>query len=210
MSTPAAPTGQEPAEQPVGQEPAVPNTPENPTAEPEKTGIESLPDWAQAEIKKLRSESAKLSEYEKTAEERRLAELSEVERAREEAKAAAAERDALVSDLRREKILNAARSKGTVDPDAVFALLDRDSIQWDGAQSANLDDAIDSLLAAKSYLKGVTAPAAGHASVTAPAITPPTPGRTTEITLAALRKMSREQIMALPREVRDRALSGRF
>lgn len=147
-----------------------------------------------ADYEELKARAAQLDEIEQQSKtdlqkaQERAAELE-----RENAATTARANDAL---LRASVIAEAAR-RNVVDPDAAFALIDRDSLTLDGeGRPTNIADAMDSLLKAKPYLVG--GGRAGNADLGA---------RTrsdgpSQLTHADLKNMTPEQIVKADEEGR--------
>lgn len=105
-----------------------------------------------ADYEEAKAALAKLAEIE-------AANKSDLEKAQEAAAKAEADRDAAIEKAKtatlRSSILAAASKAGAVDPDDVFALLDKDAVTiGDDGQVTGADDAVKALLAAKPHLVG--------------------------------------------------------
>lgn len=101
----------------------------------------------------------KAAEYDKLEAER----MSEVERATNEATASRDRAEKAETALKSERLRNAVYTgsikAGVVDPDAVLALIERDSLIDSDGNPSGIDDAIAALLEAKPYLRANTNPA---------------------------------------------------
>jgi cobalamin biosynthesis protein CobT len=115
----------------------------------------------QRELAKTRREAAsyrkRAKELDEAVEAQRLAEMSEVERLREELAKATELLDAERTTARETRlsaeIQSAATKLGAVDPDAVERLLDRDQLVSEDGTPEGVDDAVRSLLDEKPYLR---------------------------------------------------------
>ena len=105
----------------------------------------------------LKSKAAKFSEMEKaqlTKEEKAQRETAEWQR-----KATDAEGRIATTAIRSEVLVKASQ-KGIIDPDAAYRLIDRAGIAYSEDGVKGVDEALEALVAAKPYLRGVapTAP----------------------------------------------------
>lgn len=103
-------------------------------------------------VRKLNEATARLDEFEKAAEERRLAEMSEAEKAIEAAEKAGYERAAqeLGVQLLKERVI--ARAHGLLqDPTDAVALIDISELSLDDEES--IDKALQALVEAKPHLR---------------------------------------------------------
>jgi hypothetical protein len=111
----------------------------------------------------LKTKAAKLDELE-------AANRTELEKLQTAATAEKARADAAESKmkeaLRRSAVVAAAQRAGAVDPDAVYALLNKDEVTiGDDGQVTGVEEAVKALLVAKEYLVGKTPkPPAGSAN----------------------------------------------
>lgn len=147
-----------------------------------------------ADYEELKARAAKLDEIEEQSKtDLQKAQDRAAELERDNAAVTARANDAL---LRASVIAEAAR-RNVVDPDAAFALIDRDSLTLDGeGRPTNIADAMESLLKAKPYLVG--GGRAGNADLGA---------RTrsdgpSQLTHADLKNMTPEQIVKADEEGR--------
>lgn len=162
-----------------------------------KAMLEAARKEAVAERKKRQQFEARLAEIEK-------AQMSEAERAKAEAeeatKRAAAAEDELKRLRVRSIVIERAGAKGFIDADAAFRLLD---VEWDseGDLKTQADAALDALAAERKYL----------VARTAEPTTSPANGQTrtgSKLTLDDLKRMSREEIAAIPKDEVDAVLRG--
>lgn len=163
-----------------------------------KALLEAARKEAVTERKKRQQFEARLAEIEK-------AQLSDAERAKAEAEEAKALAKGYEDELRKLKVRSVvterAGAKGFVDVDAAYRLLD---VEWDldGDLKAQADAALDALAAERKYL--ISTPAA--APVTSPANGQTRTG--TKLTMDDLKRMTREELSALPKEEVDAVLRG--
>lgn len=150
-----------------------------------------------AERKKRQQLEARLAEIEK-------AQMTEAERAKAEAEEAKARAEAAETELRKVRVRTAvierAQAKGFIDPDAAFRLLDVD-FDLEGDLKAQADTALDALATERKYLvaaqqQAVTSPANGQTRTGA------------KLTIDDLKRMSREELAALPKDEVDAVLKG--
>lgn len=136
------------------------------------------------EIKARASKLDEIEEANKTELQKATDRLAALER-----QAAEAQQLARENSLRAAVVSEAAK-RNVVDPDAVLALLDRKTLEFDDAGTpTNLGDAITSLLEAKTYLVAGTRPS-GAADLGAR--NPATPG---QLSREELKSMSPEDVM---------------
>lgn len=153
-----------------------------------------------ADYADLKAKASKLDEIE-------AANQSELEKATKKAADAEARLQALEAAARaatvKSAVTLAATKADAVDPDAVLALLPSDSVTvGDDGQVTGADDAVKALLKEKPYLVGKPAPRPGGADGGA---------RSTSgapLTADALRKMTAEQVAALPPDTVAAALAA--
>lgn len=160
MADETTPTGQvgtdtQVTNEPGNENPVVPNpdpteTPPNPAGEGGDGGrggsIESLPKWAQEEIRKTREEAARRRVEAKEREEKaRLEAMSETERAVEEARTA--ERVKFEEQLVSVAARGALAEAGVENPARSVRLLNLDSVEInDHGEIKGLDEAIQALV----------------------------------------------------------------
>lgn len=103
-----------------------------------------------ADYDSLKDKASKLDQLEQER-------LSDIEKATRAAQDAAERARVAEESLRSERLRNAVYSEavkaGAVDPDAVFALLDKGTLLNEQGEPTNVGDAITALIDAKPYLK---------------------------------------------------------
>jgi hypothetical protein len=107
---------------------------------------------ASEELERHRKNAKKLADYEAAEQAARDAQLSEIERVKQQAAAAEQQSQQLKQQLVMTQVKLAAQSKGIIDPD-MAALAIKDSLEYgeDGMPN-NLDKALDTLIKNKPYL----------------------------------------------------------
>lgn len=159
--------GQEPdggeGQEPTGNEPAADAAGSGEGQEPESGGTDPVVAELRAENAKRRREQRALEQrieaYEKAEQERKDAELTAEEKLAKREQELKEREAALIAQARdtslRAQVVALAGDLRIVDPDAVMALLDRGSVEWDeSGQPSNVRELAEALLEAKPYLKG--------------------------------------------------------
>lgn len=143
--------------------PAPPSPPAgDPPAEPTlndegKRALEQERQARKAAEKAAREQAAELEALRKEKAARDDAEKTELQKAQERAEAAekrATESEARIRETQtRAAVLVQASQLDAVDPDAVYALLDKGSVEYgDDGRPSNVEDVVKALLKAKPYL----------------------------------------------------------
>ena len=123
--------------------------------------FDSLPTWAQDQIKSLRKESAdrrtRLSSYEKAEEDRKAATLSDIEKANETATKASERAAALEAKLLIREATAALERANVIDAELALLAI-RDKIVVADGEATNLEDLVAELVKNKPHLVKTTAP----------------------------------------------------
>lgn len=184
--------GAPPATPPAGGAPPASTPPAgDPPAPPAASGLESLPEWAQKELKTVRAEAAAARLKLKGIEDAQLSEQEKLTKRAQELEQTATQRD---NELRQERaereVERTARRLNIVDEETALALV-RSKIEFDDAgKPTNVTKLLEQLVKDKPFLIGQGAPP--------PAGNPGNPagGRGSALTIEAIKSMTREQINA--------------
>ncbi len=150
---------------------AQPAPAETTTPTPRSDDFDSLPESWQTEIKSLRKESAdrrsKLSAFEKAEEDRKIAALSDIEKAHNAAKIAADRATALEAKLIDRDAIAALEKANLIDAELGLLAI-RSKIEVKDGEAMNLEDLIAELIKSKPHLVKSTAPVSPIAPDTRP------------------------------------------
>jgi hypothetical protein len=155
-------------------------------------------------LREAEDELKKLRESQLTVDERREAERSKALKQAEDA-----QRRAQEAELKLQVALK-ANKLNLVDPEAAVSLLPRNQLEYDDTGAVlNLDELLEELLEARPWLK-TQAPPPPRPPATGSTSPPANPAqRGPELTIAQVRKMSREEIMKRQDEVDEALARGR-
>lgn len=194
----------------LGQEPASTPPQEGTPAGPEPQG-------ESAETKRLRQEAAnyrtQLREREAELQAIKDAALSEEQRREQALTTATAERDELRAQLHsttlRADVFEAARSQGIVDPDAAFRLMDTTGlVAGSDGYDELLAERLAKLVDRRPYLKAQSGePPEPKDPPQIPPSSPARPRDPKQLTSADLNRMTRDEVAALPADVRRAAMT---
>lgn len=162
--------------------------------------LEAMLQSVRAENAKHRTENADLKAFKEKTEAERLSESEKLQKAAKDAADRATELENSLKQTRTQNAVErAARKLNIVDEEAAFALLDKSKIEYDAAGNpANVDNLLEALVKAKPWLVG---------SEDGGGTPPSNPARTGGLTIEAIKKMTKQQIAALPKAEYDKVMA---